>query len=63
MTLTDSLSYALASGVHRIGQIEIQTLDSNPPRFALTHAEEAGKVSEPDFGGLEVYRQADDAHA
>jgi sirohydrochlorin cobaltochelatase len=62
MTLVDSLSRALSSGVHRIGQIEIQTLDSNSGRFALTHADEAGKVSEPDFGGLEVYRRADDAH-
>lgn len=62
MTLVDSLSRALASGVHRIGQIEIQTVDSNSVRFALTHADEAGKVSEPNFGGLEVYRRADDAH-
>ena len=63
MTLTEALSRALASGVHRIGQIEIQTIDSNLPRFALTHADEAAKVAEPDFGGLAVYRQADDAHA
>lgn len=62
MTLVDSLSRALASGVHRIGQIEIQTLDLKSERFALTHADEASKVAEPDFGGLKVYRQADDAH-
>ena len=63
MTLADSLSRALASGVHRIGQIEIQTIDLKSERFALSHADEAFKVSEPDFGGLEVYRRADDAHA
>jgi len=63
MTLVDSLSRALASGIHRIGQIEIQTIDSDLARFALSHADEAGKVGEPDFGGLEVYRRADDAHA
>jgi sirohydrochlorin cobaltochelatase len=63
MTLVDSLSHALASGIHRIGQIEIQTLDLKSERFALTHADEAGKVGELDFGGLEVYHRADDAHA
>src|SRR5690349_19093363 len=63
MTLADSLSRALASGIHRMGQIEIQTIDSNLSRFALTHADEAAKVGEPDFGGLTVYREADDAHA
>ena len=63
MTLVDSLSHALASGVHRIGQIEIQTIDLKSERFALSHADEAFRLSEPDFGGLEVYRRADDAHA
>lgn len=61
MSLADVLAQALASGIHRIGQIEIQTIDSNAHRYRLCHVEDMALAASPDFGGLTAHRQADAA--
>ncbi|BCU78374.1 DR2241 family protein [Luteolibacter sp. LG18] len=58
MSILQFLSESLAAGVHRIGQIEIQALDSN---FSLFHAEDQELANQPGHGGLEIHRDADAA--
>lgn len=54
MKLSESLRSWLQSGVHRIGQIEIQTTDLDD-QFKLTHERDREQSLEMDYGGLEVH--------
>lgn len=60
MTITDSLRAAVHAGIRRIGEIEIQALDS-ADRFALCHHADSALSREADYGGLEVCRDPDEA--
>jgi sirohydrochlorin cobaltochelatase len=60
MSTATKLKQLLDSGIRHIGEIEIQTTDSNN-RFKLFHHLDAALARESDFGGLEVCRGADDA--
>ncbi len=55
MMIASLLSNLIAAGVHRIGQIEIQTFDSIE-RFILSHEADASSCHDENFGGLEVHR-------
>jgi len=61
MPLIDTLRQALADGIHRIGQIEIRTLDPSVPAYQLCHADDLALAAQPEFGGLAVHRGADAA--
>ena len=54
MTLSEKLRQALASGVHRIGEIEIEA-DVSSDRFKLCHAADMPRRDAADGGGLTVY--------
>jgi len=54
MSTVLKLRNLLASGVHRIGQIEIQS-DASIENFILCHHEDLGRAQAADFGGLEVF--------
>jgi len=54
MTLIRKLHEIIRSGVHRIGEIEIQTNVSNFS-FILCHWQDIARSQESDFGGLEVH--------
>ncbi len=60
MSITSKLEQLLESGVHRIGEIEIQATHPNA-RFMLSHQLDVALSQQPDFGGLTVYRGPDDA--
>ncbi len=52
MPIASELRNLLRSGVHRMGELEFQTNVSN--HFCIvTHWQDAGRVNEPGFGGLE----------
>jgi len=55
MSIQQFLVDSLHAGVHRIGQIEIQTTDSNGA-FQLFHSEDRALVEEPGHGGLAIHR-------
>lgn len=55
MSIAAKLHDLVASGVHRIGEVEIQTYAGNQG-FLLCHWQDATHLGEPGFGGLEVYR-------
>lgn len=60
MSILQFLSDSLRKGVHRIGQIEIQTTDSiNPIR--LVHVDDSERTTLPDHGGLEIHRDPEAA--
>jgi 4Fe-4S iron-sulfur cluster binding domain/DR2241 stabilising domain len=52
MSPTAFLSQSLASGVHRIGQIEIRATGST---YQLFHADDLDLVDQPNHGGLTVH--------
>ena len=54
MSLAQNLEILVQSGVHRIGEIEIQTLASSR-QFILFHQTDALEFQKPNFGGLEVH--------
>ena len=54
MSTSERLRQALASGIHIIGEIEIETLDSID-RFQLCHTEDVAWSQAADGGGLTVY--------
>ena len=60
MSILQFLSDSLQGGVHRIGQIEIQT-NASSGETLLFHAADAGLVAATGHGGLEIHRDADAA--
>lgn len=54
MSIATELQKLLQSGVHRIGQLEIQTNAYNEG-FILSHFEDAELLDTPDFGGLQAH--------
>ena len=60
MSITSKLAQLLESGVHRIGEIEIQTANPNS-HFTICHHLDVALSQQPDFGGLPVHRGPDDA--
>jgi sirohydrochlorin cobaltochelatase len=60
MTIANQLSNLIKSGVHRIGQLEIQTSVSNES-FIIFHHADASFASQPEFGGLEKHQGPADA--
>jgi sirohydrochlorin cobaltochelatase len=55
MSIATELRNLLRSGIHRIGQIEIQ-IDLYGFPYALCHADDAELSTEPAFGGLEHHQ-------
>ena len=55
MSIAQKLHDLVSSGIHRIGEIEIQTTAFGSA-YALFHWRDASRVHESDFGGLSVYR-------
>ncbi len=55
MSITSRLQELIDSGVHRIGEIVIQT-NACSRNFILSHWQDEARAKEPDFGGLEVHR-------
>lgn len=55
MSLTSKLQEWIGSGIHRIGEIEIQT-NACTKEYTLFHWQDAAHAKEPEFGGLEVHR-------
>jgi hypothetical protein len=60
MTLAKELHHLVRSGVHRIGEIEIQTNVSNAA-FLLSHWQDAALARSPDFGGLRPHEGPESA--
>lgn len=60
MTLAETLRAAVHAGIHRIGEIEIQTIDS-PDCYILCHHADRNLSREPGDGGLEVCHGPDEA--
>lgn len=54
MSIASELREIILSGTHRIGEIEIQTIDRDES-FMLSHWQDAECARRPDFGGLERY--------
>ncbi len=54
MSIAKSLQQLLQAGVHRIGQLEFQAIDSNR-RFIACHWQDSEQARQADFGGLEVH--------
>lgn len=55
MSIASNLQEWIAAGVHRIGEIEIQT-NACSYFYLLSHWQDAARAKEPEFGGLEVHR-------
>lgn len=60
MTTALQLRQLLQSGIHRIGEIELQT-EVHGAAYALCHQADASLTREPDFGGLDLHRGPADA--
>ncbi|MFD0893640.1 hypothetical protein KBB96_07155 [Luteolibacter ambystomatis] len=60
MSILQFLSDSLRNGVHRIGQIEIQTNDSID-QIQLVHVDDIPLAAQPDQGGLKVHRDPEAA--
>ncbi|MES2924316.1 MAG: DR2241 family protein [Verrucomicrobiota bacterium] len=54
MSIAQSLQNLVQSGIHRIGEIEIQTSDYNS-RYIIFHIADTKLTGEPAYGGLEVH--------
>jgi sirohydrochlorin cobaltochelatase len=54
MSTAQNLRELLQSGIHRIGELEIQTNVPNV-RYSLCHHEDLESCQTPDFGGLELH--------
>ena len=60
MSIAIQLRNIIYSGVHRIGQLEIQTNVANIP-YILCHQDDIELTREPSFGGLEIHEGPADA--
>ncbi len=60
MSTALKLRELLQSGIHRIGELEIQT-DVHNTRFTLCHHLDIGLSNAPAFGGLEIHEGPADA--
>ena len=60
MSIAVQLRNLIKSGVHRMGQLEIQTNAPNH-RYVVCHQEDVGRSKEPAFGGLEQHDGPADA--
>lgn len=60
MSTAKKLQNLVESGIHRIGEIEIQTTDQNG-RFVLCHYEDLAQSKGENFGGLELHEGPADA--
>jgi sirohydrochlorin cobaltochelatase len=60
MSLATQLRDLLRSGVHRIGELELQTDGYGFP-YVICHMADAELSTEPAFGGLEIHEGPDDA--
>lgn len=60
MSLANQLRDLLRSGIHRIGELELQTGVHGFP-YLICHLADAGRSAEPAFGGLEVHEGPADA--
>jgi len=60
MSVAQKLHDLLESGIHRIGEIEIQTNACNS-RYSLFHHADSDLFTKPSFGGLEVHEGPADA--
>lgn len=60
MSIALKLRNLLRSGIHRIGELEIQTNVSNRP-YAICHMADTGLAGQPAFGGLDVHAGPADA--
>ena len=60
MNFNERLLQFLQTGGHRIGQIEIQAIDSFN-RFLLFHEADGDRIDQPSYGGLDVYNDPFDA--
>lgn len=60
MSVAQKLRILFESGVHRIGEIEIQSNVSNYP-FILSHQVDTETTHQPDFGGLVIHEGPGDA--
>jgi sirohydrochlorin cobaltochelatase len=60
LSIAQKLRNLLQSGIHRIGELEIQTKVSSY-RYILCHQTDVGLSREPSFGGLEVHQGPADA--
>jgi sirohydrochlorin cobaltochelatase len=60
MPTAQKLHELLRSGIHRIGELEIQTNVFNIP-FIICHFADLEKLGVPDFGGLQVHEGPADA--
>lgn len=54
MSIATELKNLVHSGVHRMGQLEIQS-DHPNARFVLCHKEDVGQAERPESHGLEVF--------
>lgn len=60
MRIANQLEELLKSGIHRIGEIEIQAVNSNG-RFKLCHFADLQISNESGFGGLRIHEGPEDA--
>jgi sirohydrochlorin cobaltochelatase len=60
MSIANQLRNLIQSGVHRMGQLEIQTTAPNN-HYILCHHEDVAFSAQPDFGGLELHEGPADA--
>jgi hypothetical protein len=55
MSIANELRYLIRSGVHQIGEIELQVNVSGHP-YAICHYADAGLSAGPEFGGLTLFQ-------
>jgi 4Fe-4S iron-sulfur cluster binding domain/DR2241 stabilising domain len=60
MTLSQKLQTWIQNGIRQIGELSIQSNDSNDC-FVLSHQQDIHKTREPGYGGLEIHEGPDDA--
>ncbi len=60
MTIAEYLEDLLRSGLHRVGEIEIET-NAADGLFTLIHHLDCEQLALPDYGGLELFRGPDAA--
>ncbi|MEO5715566.1 MAG: DR2241 family protein [Luteolibacter sp.] len=60
MSVAQKLRTLLGSGIHRIGELEIQTNDCNY-RYSLFHQADSELFTKASFGGLELHTGPEDA--
>lgn len=60
MTTALKLRSLLQSGIHRIGELELQ-IDAPRRGYSICHLADVGRSQQPSFGGLEVHEGPADA--